>query len=540
MVSGFGVESKKPDKAIIYCRVSSQRQKNEGNGLESQEQRCRHYAKERGYPVDDSAVFKDSFSGGGDYRNRPALQALFKYVDDNPHVSFVVIIDDLSRFARDVTAHFKLRKDLEARSVSLECTNFNFEDTPEGELIEAMIAVQNQYHRANNTRQVVQKQKSRLESGYWAFGAKKGYVMIKHALHNGKLSVPKKPEAEYLKVAIEGFATGRFKYKVDACRYLVEKGFWNKQKPERYIDKFTAILKDIFYAGYIEYPMWGVARREGHHEGIISLEIFEAVQKLLNQETSGKRPRKDMSEDFPLRGLIVCADCCQHMTGAWSQGRTKKYAYYFCQNRDCAKYAKVCSKADVEKEYDKLLKSSKLRTEIEGLVKAVFEKEWEREVKNLKQVELTLVADRVHKEHQLQELVSMLCTTKNPTVMKAYENQIEKLSEEIDELPDKPISAEELNVPYQTALSKCQRMLQSPYAVWHSVGVDEKQKLFHFIFQSKLPYDKTHGYQTGKNLSYVRVFEEFVTTNSQQVDSRGIEPRTHPCHGCVLPLYYEP
>ncbi|MBD3754153.1 MAG: recombinase family protein, partial [Gammaproteobacteria bacterium] len=42
-------------RAVIYCRVSSTKQKTEGSGLEGQEHRCRQYAAAQGYEVE--AVF---------------------------------------------------------------------------------------------------------------------------------------------------------------------------------------------------------------------------------------------------------------------------------------------------------------------------------------------------------------------------------------------------------------------------------------------------------------------------------------------------
>ena len=140
-------------KALIYCRVSSDRQKTEGHGLESQEQRCREYAKQKGYTVVET--FKDSFTGGGDFMLRPAMSQLLMFAYENPTERFVVVFDDLSRFARDVQAHFKLRQSFEELQLKIECPNFTFEDTPEGELVETMMAAQHQYHRKNNRRQVI-------------------------------------------------------------------------------------------------------------------------------------------------------------------------------------------------------------------------------------------------------------------------------------------------------------------------------------------------------------------------------------------------
>ncbi len=44
--------------AVIYCRVSSTKQKVEGSGLESQEHRCRQYALAQGYEVMAQLVYE--------------------------------------------------------------------------------------------------------------------------------------------------------------------------------------------------------------------------------------------------------------------------------------------------------------------------------------------------------------------------------------------------------------------------------------------------------------------------------------------------
>ena len=61
-------------KALIYCRVSSVKQRVDGAGLQSQEQRCRKFAEERGLDVE--MVFPDDVSGGGDFMQRPGMCAM--------------------------------------------------------------------------------------------------------------------------------------------------------------------------------------------------------------------------------------------------------------------------------------------------------------------------------------------------------------------------------------------------------------------------------------------------------------------------------
>lgn len=512
---------KNSSKALIYCRVSSDRQKAEGHGLESQEHRCYEYARSQSLEVVE--VFRDSFSGGGDFMDRPAMRELLRFADDNAHEAYIVIFDDLSRFARDVQGHIGLRQALNVRNIELKCPNFTFEDTPEGELVEIVMAAQHQYFRKSNRRQVIQKQKARLESGYWAFGSKRGYCMKKTSEH-GKILVPKEPDASVLREALEGFATGRFQTKVDACRFLVEKKFWKEQRPERYIDKFTAILTDSLYAGYIEYPVWEVSRRKGHHEGIISLEIFTANQQRLQQGNRGKRIRIDVSEDFPLRNLLVCEMSGKPLTAAFSRGRKKSYPYYFCQHKDCACGRGSSRAEEVHEGFDELLHRQALKSNAQKRVEETFERVWSEEVVLLEQTDRENEKKIMSLEESLGKYADGAVNARTERLRVVFEQKATECISEIETLRSSSATGVDLSVPYRTALGKALVLLENPYEIWHSVGVHEKKELFYFIFLEKVPYSKKAGYRTDNLPSAKRLFEELVASNTQDVEMAGIEP----------------
>ena len=264
-------------KSLIYCRVSSARQKAEGHGLESQEYRCREHASRKGYEVEK--VFSDSFSGGGDFLQRPAMSELLEYLDNHRHNEYMVIFDDLKRFARDTVFHWKLRSEFDARSAKVECLNFTFEDTPEGRFIESILASSGQLEREQNRRQVIQKQMARLENGYWAFYPPTGYKGVKDPLH-GKLLHPVSPEAEIITESLEGYANGRFQDQVDVQKFMESKDFCNGKRV--YLEQVKRVLQRVIYAGYIEYPEWEVSRRKGYHKALISLETHEKIMNKLD------------------------------------------------------------------------------------------------------------------------------------------------------------------------------------------------------------------------------------------------------------------
>src|SRR5438445_9743705 len=105
-------------KAIIYCRVSSDRQVREGHGLDGQEIRCRKYAEDHGYAV--AAVFREEGVSGG-IIDREGMREMLDFLDDqNRGEEYVVLIDDLKRLARDLMGHFTLRQAIRSRGARLE------------------------------------------------------------------------------------------------------------------------------------------------------------------------------------------------------------------------------------------------------------------------------------------------------------------------------------------------------------------------------------------------------------------------------------
>ncbi len=509
---------------LVYARVSSKKQETEGSGLSSQEGRCVNDLKLINVP--HLKTFADSFTGGGDFMKRPAMRELLAFVDANPHKKFLVVFDDLARFARDVQFHLKLKAIFKSRDVLLRCLNYNFDDSPEGEYAELIMAGNAELARKQNRRQVVQKMKARLEAGYWAFSRRKGYDIVKDPMH-GKLAIPNKDGLDMLKPALEGFAKGTLARKIDVSRFLMEKGFWKKRRdPDRYIDEVTKHLQDSFYAGYLEYPKWDVARRQGRHEALISLATFELIQKRLKKETVGGRVRRDVSDDFPMRGLVKCGECEQKLTGCWSKGRKQSYAYYYCHNKKCIQYGKMCSKDTVESEFDVLLKTNELRPEVGHLLSAVFDRVWKQEVVSVKKQ----VLEAQWKVRDLQEdagrLAKAAAKTNSDRARASYENEMEQIMREVEKLDAGAAQEIDLDVPYRTALEKAVGLVKSPYKVWRKLDAIEKQRLFFFLFEDKLAYIKASGYRTANIPTAARLFEDFVVSNSALVDPTGIEPVT--------------
>src|SRR3989344_7047855 len=201
------------------------------------------------------------------------MQKLIKYLDDHSFEEYVIIFDDLARFARDLEVHLKLRKELVGRGAKLECLNFNFEDSPEGIFIENVLASKAQLDRQQNRRQVIQKMKARLENGYWPFMPPVALKNVKDPIH-GKILTLVEPHAFIFKDTIEKYGEGILLTQEEARQYLHKEyeaaGLPNRPSRSTTVD----ILKNCLYAGYIEYPDWKVPFMKAKHNGFVSLETY--------------------------------------------------------------------------------------------------------------------------------------------------------------------------------------------------------------------------------------------------------------------------
>ncbi|AWX92644.1 resolvase [Paracoccus mutanolyticus] len=447
-----------PLTALIYCRVSSTKQKLEGSGLASQEHRCRQYADGKGYAVE--AVFPDDSSGGGDFMKRPGMRAMLAYLDAQKGTPYVVIFDDLKRFARDTEFHIKLRREFAQRGARIECLNFNLEDTPEGRFIETIIAAQGQLEREQNRRQVVQKMKARVEKGYYVFHPPVGYRYARNCEH-GKLLVPDEPVASIVREVLQGFASGRFTSQSEVMRFLEAKPEFlkSRQTGEVRLTTVRELLARPTYAGYVEAPNWGISLRKGFHEPLIDLATHERIQARLRGSAVAPA-RKDINEDFPLRGFVLCDDCDQPMTSCWSKGRNKHYAYYLCDTPNCASHRRSIPRADIEDGAEAILRCMRPARQFFALARAMFTDIWNARQAEAQRARAAL-SDQIRDiEKQIEGLLDRIMEGASPTVAAAYEQRIEKLERRKLVLADQAVNAappedrlEELIEPALTFLS---------------------------------------------------------------------------------------
>lgn len=480
-------------KALIYCRVSSRAQEEEGHGLKSQETRCREYALNKGYEV--VAVFPDTITGGGDFMKRPGMVALLSFLDAQPDTCFVVIFDDLKRFARDTRFHLDLREAFRARGATIECLNFKFEDTPEGEFIETIMAAQGALERKQNGRQVSQKMKARMQNGYYTFSSPFGYRYEKIRGH-GKMLVRDEPKASIVQEALEGYASGRFPNQVDIRNFLMTQPEFPKSKNGTIRQQeVTRLLDREVYCGLISYAPWGLSRIKGHHEPIISAETFWRIQER-RKDRAIAPARKDIGEDFALRGFAICHGCGAQLRSCWSKGKTRYHPYYLCQTKSCASYGKSIRRAQLEGDVGDLLRRLEPNPSLFAMAKQMFRKAWDIRAAQVAHEAKTYGDQILEVDKQISTLLNRIVETESATVIRAYEQKIDTLEKEKIILQEKQSKQAAPARDFGAMLELSLHFLSSPWKLWESGDITLRRMLLKLVFTDRLAYCRETGPRT--------------------------------------------
>ncbi|MGH1403918.1 MAG: recombinase family protein [Alphaproteobacteria bacterium] len=151
-------------KAVIYCRVSSQKQVREGHGLESQATRCREYAKHQGYKIVQT-YYEEGLSGK--LIDRPKMKEMLSFLKKHRKTEeHVVIIDDINRLARDIQAHIHIRSAISEAGGILKSPSIEFGEDSDSRLVEHLLASVAAHQREKNAEQVKNRMRARVVTAY--------------------------------------------------------------------------------------------------------------------------------------------------------------------------------------------------------------------------------------------------------------------------------------------------------------------------------------------------------------------------------------
>lgn len=478
--------------AVIYCRVSEEKGGKRGDSLRSQETACREYARLANFDIHQ--VFTDSMTGGG--TNRPGMGAMVKFLKAHRAMGYSVIIDAIDRFARDVRGHWDLRDLLREAGGRLVSPKMEFKDDADSMMVENIHATFAQHFRQKNAEQTTRRMRARVMNGYWPFQAPVGYEY--HSVRDrGRMLRRAEPAASIVQEALEGYASGRFDTQADVMRFLQDHPLFPKDS--RGIvrgQRVSILLRSPVYAGYIEVARWGIPLREGQHEGLISYETFKRIQDRLDGKTTAPR-RRNLNEDFPLRGYVVCADCETPLTACWSKSRTgSRHPYYLCPKRGCESYGKSIRRDQIEGAFESLLQSVQPGEKLFAVAERMLRAWWDHLLADGGRQKKAMAAQIVKIEREVDRMLERILDVSEPRVLAAFEDRVRKMEDEKIVLRERMEKTSRPARSYDQTVRTALAFLANPWNLWRSQRFEERRMVLKLMFGERLRYSRNEGLRT--------------------------------------------
>ncbi|MEK7632366.1 MAG: recombinase family protein [Patescibacteria group bacterium] len=429
--------------ALLYLRVSTDRQAERGFSLPAQEEVCKTRAAADGYEI--GHIFRDE---GESARTdaRPGLQALLDRCRQGGIDA--VYVHQVSRLARNTIDHAAIVGTLRKKKIKLISATENIDETPEGKFTEGILAAMAEYQSLNLGRDVLKGMNQRAQQGLWNTKAGFGYKNVKEIDSDGieRKYVAPDPKTRDLAVKVfEMFATGQYTA-IELTKWLYSQGIRQGR-----VDKplsgsvICRMLKNPFYIGSIR---WNGVEAKGSHVPLISRELFQRVQFALEDRVHGRSKKRKNA--FLLRGIMICGECGGGITyekQTTSSGRV--ISYYRCSKKREG-HPVFCSQSYVETtqlegEVLKALKVVRLPARIVGRIEKKLQEIHERE-------QTSVTKERRELTRKIEELDAK----ERALVNKYLEN---KLSEEIYETIREEVSSDRARC--KARLEANQTMIQS-------------------------------------------------------------------------------
>ena len=322
-------------RTAIYVRVSTEEQVQEGYSIRGQSEKLKHYALLKEWDIYN--IYSDEGISGKNIEERPAITQLIEDIK-NGKVNNVLVfrVDRLTRNTKNLIELVELFEENDCAFNSL--TESIDTDTPSGRMFLKIIGIFAEFERENLA--------TRLKLGFER-KAKEGYTLASHCFSYGyirkKGEKTQEIQPEEARIVKEIFAmyVDENMTMTKIAKILNERKIKTKNNGKTWCSTaIRRILENPNYIGKVRYSIRDKERyfeADGHHEKILSEEIFLLAQKKmerLKKISSTKLPK----EEQYFCGILVCGLCgskfgTHHKNNIRKSGEKQRSISYRCRNK---------------------------------------------------------------------------------------------------------------------------------------------------------------------------------------------------------------
>jgi len=152
--------------ALIYIRVSTDKQAEKGIALPTQKDRCLEALKETEFTFDeDTDLYVDSGESARTM-NRPAILNMLNRCKTDKDIG-AVIVYDISRLARDRIDFAFIKKDFQKYNIQFISATEPIDSSPEGQILEGILSSVAEFSSTQSARRIRLNMLRKVKDGHW-------------------------------------------------------------------------------------------------------------------------------------------------------------------------------------------------------------------------------------------------------------------------------------------------------------------------------------------------------------------------------------
>ncbi len=368
--------------AVLYARVSSKEQEQEGYSIPAQQELLRHYAKKNGFSIAQEFTDIETAKKAG----RENFGNMIKFLKGNANIK-TVLVEKTDRLYRNFKDYLIIEEvpDVEIHLVK-ENEVISKKSSSHTKFIHGIKLLMAKNYIDNLAEETTKGMKQKLAHGGWTHKAPFGYSNIRT---NGKATIAPNDDAKIVKdifkLATEGYSTNAIRKEIQA-------------KYHKDYKNIHRTLTNAFYIGTM--TAWGETF-EGEYETFISPAEFIKAQAGLKQRDK----RTSLIErEFRFSGILT-HDCGLRMYG---ELKKEKYITYGCSahihKKECSFFPKYLSETKILEQLtpyiERISITPETKEKIDEIIRSMFE-QMDKESKTLSQ-------DALNKANRIKDKITRL------------------------------------------------------------------------------------------------------------------------------------
>jgi len=482
-------------KAVLYARVSSKDQEQEGYSIPAQIKLLRDYARDNSIKIEREFVEAETAKRAG----REAFNRMMRFLENHPDVRTVLCekTDRLYRNFKDYVTVDEL--DLELHFAK-EGEIISKGSRSHQKLTHGIKVLLAKNYIDNLSEETSKGMREKAEQGLFPSYAPLGYVNVEisdngHKVRTIEVDQTRVPLVQKM---FEMYGEGNYSLN-DTMHFVNKEGLRTRRGNKLQKSTVERILKDPLYCGDFR---WDGKVYKGTHVPIVTKDLFNRVQKVFS---SHNRP-KQRKHEFCFTGLLTCGRCGCAVT---AEVKKNKYVYYHCTG-----FKGNCGNSRIREEelglkFGDLVKRIEISDDVvEWIKEALLESHTEEKEYHDKQIG-SLQGQYTRLQNRLDAMYVDKLDGKISEEF--YERKSDEWRKEQEDFREAIEKHEKANVNYLAQGTQILELAKKAYSLYLGQDPTEKRKLLNILL-SNCTFDSGNLYPT-----YNRPFDMLVE-NKEIVD----------------------